>query len=203
MAELADTRHTSEASATRLVRGHTQWRRQSDNQGHLRVLVPAEALRAVVREDVLEDLRQQDSEAVMTAVAGLIARAERAETEADHHRDRADAAAARAEQAEVRADVAEKKANAADQDRRQAHARADADRRAAETRAAEIEARADGLQGLLEARRQELAEQRALTDRAEGACAEAVRAAEELRQADDAGRARGLVARLRAAWCGE
>jgi hypothetical protein len=42
LAELADARHTSEASATCLVRRHTQWRRQRDNQGHLRVLVTAE-----------------------------------------------------------------------------------------------------------------------------------------------------------------
>ena len=46
LAELADARHTSEASATRLVRRHTQWRRQSDNQGHVRVLVPTETLTA-------------------------------------------------------------------------------------------------------------------------------------------------------------
>ncbi len=59
------------------------------------MLVPTEALTADVREGVLEDVRQQDSESVMAAVAELIARAERAETEADHHRKRADAAEAR------------------------------------------------------------------------------------------------------------
>jgi hypothetical protein len=53
LAELADARHTSEASATRLVRRHEQWQRQRDNQGHVRVLVPTEALTADVREDVL------------------------------------------------------------------------------------------------------------------------------------------------------
>jgi hypothetical protein len=71
LAELADARHTNQDSATRLVRRHTQWRRQRDNQGHVRVLVPTEALRADVREEVLEDVRQQDSEAVMAAVDGL------------------------------------------------------------------------------------------------------------------------------------
>jgi hypothetical protein len=154
LAELADARHTSEASATRLVRRHEQWQPQRDNQGHVRVLVPTEALTADVREDVLEDVRQQDSEAVMAAVAGLIARAERAETEADRHRERADAAAARAE--------------AALQGER---------------------SRADGFRSQLDTARADL--QTAKGDAA------------ELRRADEARKARGRWARLRAAWRGE
>src|SRR5215472_2858599 len=41
--ELAEMRGISQHSAARLVRRH-RWRRQADNQGRVRVLVPAEAL---------------------------------------------------------------------------------------------------------------------------------------------------------------
>ena len=41
--ELADAREISQHSAARLVRRH-RWRRQTDNQGHVRALVPTEAL---------------------------------------------------------------------------------------------------------------------------------------------------------------
>jgi hypothetical protein len=76
---------------------------------------------------------------------------------------------------------------------------ASADRRSAEIARDEERMRADGLKGLLEATQLELAEQRALTDQADDARQEAHDAAEALRQADEARKARG---RLRRAWDG-
>jgi hypothetical protein len=168
LAEVAAARHISTASAARLVRRHEQWRRQRDNQGYVRVLVPTEALTADVREEVLEDVRQQDSESVMAAVAGLIARAERAEIEADRHREHADAAEARVAQAEARAD--------------QAHQRAVR----AEAALQGERSRADGFRSQLDTTRAEL--QTAKGDAA------------DLRRADEARKAKGRWARLRAAW---
>ena len=178
LAELADARHTSEASATRLVRRHTQWRRQRDNQGQVRVLVPTEALTADVREDVLEDVRQQDSEAVMAAVAWLIAGAERAETEADRHRERADAAEARAGRIE--------------KDRDRANAvivKLEADVRAKDARIEQATAEATEHRERLE---RDLAV-------AQHDARAAQQAAGALRRADEARKARG---RLRRAWDG-
>jgi hypothetical protein len=181
LAELADARHTSEDSATRLVRRHTQWRRQRDNQGHVRVLVPAEALMADVREDVLEDVRQQDSEAVMAAVDGLIARAEQAETEADRHRERADAAEARAGRIEK------------DRDRADAViVNLESDLRAKDARIDQATAEATEQRERLE-RDLAVAQHDAQT---------AQRAADALQRADEARQARGRLRRVLAAWRG-
>ena len=200
LAELATARHTSTDSATRLVRRHEQWRRQRDNQGCVRVLVPTEALTADIREDdVLEDVRQQDSEAVMAVVAGLIARAERAETEADRHRERADAAEARAQQTKARADQAHRRADGAEVDARRATAEAEEARQSAEA-----------LRGELTSTQAELAQQRILTDQARQSASEqeqeaqrALQAAHELRQAETARKARGRLRRAWAAWRGD
>jgi hypothetical protein len=168
LAELAAARHISTASAARLVRRHEQWRRQRNNQGHVRVLVPMEALTADVREDILEDVRQQDSESVMAAVAGLIARAERAETEVDHHRERADAAEARAARVEQDQERANAVIASLEADLAAANARAKAAE--ASTEAAQIgqvEAQADAaeLRQTADANRR-AAEQRADAERA-------------------------------------
>jgi hypothetical protein len=80
---------------------------------------------------------------------------------------------------------------------------ADADRRAAEGRAEEAVTRADALQGLLEATQLELAEQRALTDRADAARQRAQGTIEALREVDEARKASGRWARLWTAWRGE
>jgi hypothetical protein len=227
LAELAAARHTSEASATRLVRRHTQWRRQKDNQGHVRVLVPPDALTADICEDVLEDIRQQDSEAVLAAVAGLIARAEQAEAAADRHRERADAAEAQAahiEQDRERANAliasleadlraknveiiqaaaeASEQRTAAEQARaeaRETQERTEKDRRAAEGRAEKAEAAVEGERSRADALRERLdiAERDLAVVRHD---AEAVQqAAIELRRAEEARNARG---RLRRAWDG-
>ena len=55
LAELAAARRISKASAARLVRRHKQWRRQQDNQGRVRILVPPDAIEP--RDDLQDDLQ--------------------------------------------------------------------------------------------------------------------------------------------------
>ena len=98
------------------------------------------------------------------AIAGLVARAERAEAEADRHQQRADQAEARADQERHRADVAH---DQADQERQRANYSATI------AYAARAEVRG------------------------------ALQTIEQLQQAEAARKARGRLARLRAAWRGE
>jgi hypothetical protein len=77
--------------------------------GEVRVVVPTEAGQSVnghqdSHEDVRQDIRRE-SPALMAAVAGLITRAERAETDADRQRERADRAEIRADRERSRADL--------------------------------------------------------------------------------------------------
>lgn len=96
LAQLADARGISKASATRMVRRH-KWRRQPGNDGLVRVLVPpgqaerppADAPRRAQKPGVLAVI-----EAALSAQARAEARADRLEVELT---------AARAEVAEARA----------------------------------------------------------------------------------------------------
>jgi hypothetical protein len=126
--ELAELRGISQHSAARLVRRH-RWRRQADNQGRVRALVPAEALdrptdkpgampantpRAglglfgelvAALEPVTALLREQIEQANRRADMAE-GRAERAEDQATKLRERLDAAEAQARNAEKAADQA-------------------------------------------------------------------------------------------------
>ncbi len=126
--ELAELRGISQHSAARLVRRH-RWRRQADNQGRVRALVPADALdrptdkpgampadtpRAglglfgelvAALEPVTALLREQIEQANRRADMAE-GRAERAEDQATKLRERLDAAEAQARNAEKAADQA-------------------------------------------------------------------------------------------------
>ena len=89
-AELAAARGISRASASRLVR-RRKWRRQTENQGSVRILVPTEDNEpADSLSDVVRTFREQLEQAN--------SRADRAETRADGERSRADQAWALAQQ---------------------------------------------------------------------------------------------------------
>jgi hypothetical protein len=136
-------------------------------------------------------------------------RADRAEADRTDERRRADdlrdrltamqeqladahAALQAAEAADARAGQAERDKERAEADR--AEERGRADRAEAATTAGR--ARADALRERIDGSERDRAAAVAIAD-------EAVKAAEALRQAEDARKARGLVARLRAAWRGE
>jgi hypothetical protein len=170
-AELAAARGVDKASAIRLVR-RRGWRRQRDNQGHVRALVPETWLSSP--EDRLPDSPGDNppdtlpglsvhTRALATleeAVTGLTRRAEQAEA-------RADAALAVADRTLVQLSEATARIEAADQ------------------RAGRLE--------------RDLAAALAATDTARGEARTAQDAAEALRQADEARRGKG---RLRRAWDG-
>ncbi len=185
----------------------------------LRELVAAAELSRVAAQDIANELRNQLAQIGERAVQAearadaAVTRAEVADADRRSAEQRAGAERSRAEQLDqkLRAEQsrASKAEQAADQFRTaaqealQAAETADSDRRAAEIARDQERARSDGLKGLLEATQLELAEQRALTDQADAARQEAVGAAEELRRIESARKARGLMARLRAAWRGE
>ena len=201
--ELAKARGISTASAIKLALRHG-WRKQKDNRGAVRCLVPPEfasakslgvdrvaAAGADAGADNSSEISvlQSAYHAALEAKDGEIA-ALKGQISALSQGFAAERAALRSETDLARADA---------QAARETAERADRDRRAAEVARDEERARADGLKGLLDARQLELAEQRALTDQVEGARREVLGAVEELRQADAARKARG---RLRRAWDG-
>jgi hypothetical protein len=224
-AELAHVRGISKDSAVTLVRRHG-WRRQRDNQGHVIALVPLtwatpdgdgqpddrgdrrsdsppdsrgdvaafEAALAAVREakdGEIATLRATVARSV-ALIDGFRAERDQAQQALVDERARADAADADRRSAQSRADAAIARADSAEARADHERDRADAER-----------TQADALKGLLEATQQEIAQQRALTDQADDARQRAEDSAEALRQADEARKARGRWARLRAAWRGE
>jgi len=150
-AELADLRGISRASASKLVRRHG-WRRQTDNQGHVLILVPVAALdrpqdSPVGRPQVASEGQASDRPsdgAPLDAFLTAIREAHAGETEA--LRERAEAAERRADAAEAAIATERQRANAVEVDRRVAEARAeqaDADRRATVAAAAATAERAE------------------------------------------------------------
>ena len=203
-AELGKARGISTASATRLA-FRRKWRRQGGNDGIARVAVPVGEDQR--RHDDRDDARSDDRDdithvvsALEVSVASLTNRAEAAET-------RADRAENRAEQAETRADRAER----AVADERNRADRAESSRDAERARSDELRDRIEALQVQLataeadsSALTIETAELTAQLNQARRQAQEAQDAAEAIRQAEEAERqARGLLARLRAAWGGE
>ena len=212
-AQIAKIRGISRASAERIVR-RAKWRRQVDNQGVTRAAVPlayaepertnppdsqveippgANSLQAAI--DALREQQDHERTAWREERGRLVADLDRERARADTLRDRlntmqeqlADAHAAlqAAETANARADQAETARDRAEQALTAERSRADAVRE----RLAEAE----------QTRRQ--AEEAA--ERARREAEDAQQAAAKLRQADDARRARGLLARLRLAWRAE
>jgi hypothetical protein len=98
--------------------------------------------------------------------------------------------------AKQRAEAAEQRADRAEAGRAEERGRVDK----AEAGRAEERQRAEAINALLEATQEELAGQRALTDETRAEAEKAHAEAEAIRQADAERKARGLVARLRAAW---
>ena len=184
-AELAVARGISKASASKLVRRH-KWRRQTDNQGSVRILVPAEALDspAVSPMDIPDgpSVSPMDISAVIkpleTAIIALREQLESAENQLDRAENRA-------EQAETRADRAER----AIADERNRADRAESSRDTERSRADELRDRLDDLGSKL--------------DDAQAELATAQDQNEALRRAEAERRARGVLARLKAAWRGE
>jgi hypothetical protein len=175
-AELSAARGISKASAIKLVRRHG-WRRQRDNQGHVRALVP---LTWTEREGDAEPDRGRDSTPDIGLLAGTFETA-LAAIEAAHARELAtlkeQVAGAEAARIAMQALV--------QQFAGQMHDADEAFKLERERAAAEI------------------VELRVDLDAANARAQEALQSAEAVRRAEAERKARGLVARLRAALRGE
>ena len=185
-AELAASRRISTASAIKLALRH-HWRKQKDNRGTVRCLVPPEWSTpkrdkgADARADVGADARADISGVVSAfeaAIGSLTARAEHAESRADTAERGRDGERARADALRDRVDAIQ------------------AETAALQAQLAKAEAEGDALTI-------ETAELTAQVRAAKAEAREAQDVAEELRQAEAARRGRGRLARLRAAWWGE
>ena len=225
-ADLAQRRGISRAAASKLVRRHG-WRRQTDNQGRVLILVPEVALdRPSVRPPPGDD----DTASVRPSVGGGMARlaagalAALEDAIARLH-EQLDVANARAERAEVdraeerqRADDLRDRLTAMQEQLADAHAALQA-AESADARAVRAEQDKERAEASRDTERQraDRAEQGREADRARAdvlqaklddvqvqltARQEVIDAAEAIRKADDARLARGRWARLRAAWWG-
>ena len=196
-AELATVRGISTASAIKLALRH-HWRKQKDNRGTLRCLVPPEWSipkrdkgvddRADLGADARADISGIVS-AFEAAIGSLTARAE-----------------SRADAAERGRDAERARADRLDQALTGERARADALRdriEAMQVDAASLQAQLATAEAEGNSLTVETAELTAQVKAAKAEAREAQEAAEELRQADAARRARGVLARLRAGWRGE
>ena len=174
--ELSEVRGISRASASKLVR-RRKWRRQTDNHGTVRILVPPDAAASPSdgptvslpdsSKDRPSDSPSDTSRAISTLEAAIAVLQEQLER-----------ANSRAETAETRADRAE------------------------QGREGE-RARADALRDRIEVMAADLAAARGAENRARAETDLLARKVNELTTANDARRARGLLARLRAAWRGD
>jgi hypothetical protein len=205
-AELAEIRGIGRESAVKLVQ-RERWRRMPSNDRTIRVLVPAEWLKPAAKGDRIgeadpaafgEETTQDFGEAA--AKFGELASLVNALQDAvSLVREREEAAEARADQAEVgrrtaeaRADAERARADQAETDRRTAEARADRAGQALDCERATVNTLRDRLAAEEAARHQARAEAQAAQD-----------ALAALRQAEADRKARGLLARLRAAVRGE
>ena len=184
--------------AVRMRARRLGWRTQPGNEGRTLVEIPDDA-EVKPPERAPERVRAGSTEG-SPEQAGSITRLTVLLVAADARADRADLRAAKAEQrveqVEQRADAAAARAESAD-----------ADRRAAEARADRAEQRSDVLRATIDELR---AGQGLMVDMHARELSAAQRAAQEERERADAfaqdeaeRKARGLLARLRAAWRGE
>jgi hypothetical protein len=185
-AELAGARGISKASAIKLVRRHG-WRRQRDNEGHVRALVPGTW--ATGEQDSTADCPGYRPAASTGDASRALGLAEAALTTL---REQLETAQRLAVTERARAD-------ASDADRRSAEAVRDA----AIARADALRDRIEGME--IEADARGAAIERAATDlRAERERTERLQGEAEARERTDAARRQaGRLARLRAAWRGE
>jgi hypothetical protein len=197
-AELALARGISEPSARKLVRRH-KWRRQTGNQGIVRILVPAEALDRPkddpgtdLPHDPRPDPRPDPSDeprAIIALEAAIAALREQME----HANSRADRAEHGREGERLRADDLRAQTDALN---------AEADRALGEAR--RLRGRADELQAgqelMMDMHARALAALQGDLEMARAQATTAHDALKTLRQAEADRKARGLLARLRAAW---
>jgi hypothetical protein len=195
--ELAEMRGIKRIGAVRLVQRY-KWRRQAGNDGRARVLVPHDALAPVRGTDAGSSAPMHVTPTSAgngsgtdagTMLAGALAALEDAVTGLRGQLDVANARAERAEAAiaDAASDVRELRSHATALQVELAERQAALDRTQAEVRKTEAE----------------IEQLRAEAEAAKIAQAEAEADTAELRQADDARKARGLLARLRAAVRGE
>jgi hypothetical protein len=200
LAELAALRGIDRDSATTLVRRHG-WRRQRDNQGRIIALVPLAWIEPDSRADSRRDTDtdKPDSRADSWTDTGEIVGVVRAlETAVTVLREQLASA-------EARADRAQQAAAASDAAFRDEHDRlvvVEAKLTAAAARADQAEALADHAEQALTGERTRADALRDRLDTAELARRQAEETAGELRRAEIAWQARGLLARLRDAWRG-
>jgi hypothetical protein len=174
-----------------------RWRTQPGNDGRTLVLVPEST--AVQPRGRPPDRTAEQSPVQPPEIARLSGLLDRAHERADKAEQRADAADAVRRAAEALAERERERADDERQGRERAETRAD---RAAAAIAGERQ-RADVLRDRLDAVRAQITAAEAAAEQGRVGAQAAQDAAEALRRADDARKARGLVARLRAAWRGE
>jgi hypothetical protein len=180
-----------EAARQRARRLH--WRTQPGNDGRTLILVPDSTA-------VLPRGRPPDRTAVQTPefarLSGLLDWAHERADKAEQRVDAADAARRAAE------GLAERERERAD-DERQGRERAEARADRAEATVTGERQRADVLRDRIDAMQAQVAAAEAAAEQGRVGAQAAQDAAEALRRTDDARKATGLVARLRAAWRGE
>ena len=197
LAELAKLRGISRASASKLV-GRNRWRRQTDNQGHVLILVPSDALMppAGRAQDSPRDSRADASNGqaadvdVVQALLDALGEAHARETAV--LRERAEAAERRAERAEQA--TAEERARAV---------RLSETLDTTRTVLATTERQAEQLRQTLDMTQAVLAAAEKRAQEAEDATAVLRGVSTSLRQAEASRKTRGLLARLRDAWRAE
>jgi hypothetical protein len=206
-AELAAARGIDKASASKLVR-RRKWRRQTDNRGIVRILVPAEAMDSP-SDGPLDSPLDSPSVSPMD-IAAIIKPLEAAvaalREQLEHANKQTERAENRAEEAVIRADRAEQ----AVADERNRADRAESGRNAERSRADELRDRIEALQVQLataeadgSALTIETAELTARLNQVRRQAQETQEAAEAIRQADEAARkAGGRLARAWRAWRG-
>jgi len=194
LAELAELRGISRASASKLV-GRNRWRRQTDVQGHLLILVPADALMRPAgrpqdgpRDSTADEFDGQATD--MDAIPALI------DALGEAH---ARATALLREYAEA----AERRAERAEQATADERARADRLSETLDTTRAVLatsERQAEQLRDTLDMTQAVLTAAEKRAQEAEDATAVQRGVVTSLRQAEAERKARGLLARLRSAW---
>jgi ABC-type transporter Mla subunit MlaD len=202
--QIADLRRISKASAERLVRRH-KWRRQEDNQGVTRALVPPEWADAHPGRltDSSPDIRRDGAPDITPSIAAF-----EAALAAMHGAKDAAISTLREANATLREQLAQSVTliDGFREERDRAQARADhaeAARDRAEQGRDAGRAGADALRDRVEAREADLALIRAALDQTQAEARKAHAEVETLRRAEAERKARGLVARLRATWRGE
>jgi hypothetical protein len=226
-ADLAAQRGISRAAASKLVRRHG-WRRQTDNQGRVLILVPETALdRRAVRpspsNDAMTDRPTVDADvshiaegalaALEDAVSGLRdqlevanARAERAEADRSDERLRADDLRDRLimmQQQLADAHVALQEAEVSDARSERAEAEIDAERAKADALRERVDDLQAGQQLMMDMHARALAAVQSDLDMTRAQATTAHDALKAVRQAQAERKGRGLLARLRAAVRGE